>query len=663
MAGSGYIRFVTGDDAGIASVDSEGLLRGALGDLRLHVFDSAGRVVYRAGDAGGSIGVTVSTDRTASDGSLRIAVTLTNIGDAAIRLSRAVFESFEGGESATIQGDMSAWARYKMGFNTGAASGAAPLSVPDRRFFLRGVPYGLLPASVRNMLYYDGTEFSKVPGRFESEWFSALYDLQNKRGILFGFCGVGRHFSRVRVDFPAGTASLTAFLDDSELAPGASRELDPIIIVYGSDLNRLLADYAAALAAHNGARVNPAAIWCSWYSGFYDRVKVTDIRENMRRLSGMESPVRFIQLDDGYQAMIGDWLNTNSRFPEGVEALACEIRQAGFEPGIWTAPFSVSPEGKVYAEHPDWVVRDRRGRPVKAGFIMGRFGPRPYYGLDTTIPEVRAHVTGIYQSLRRMGWRLFKIDFLTSAMVDGVRRDGSRTRAEAYRMGMQAVRDGVGDDGLILTGIGPFLANTGIIDIQRLSPDTCFGSPAWMTFEQKLTGDRMTPGVRNQTSTCIGRTFTNDILWSGDPDAIVGPGLAPNEAVYLKTVALMTGSTLTIGHDFTRGPFDFSGYGPLVDARGPAQVLDMGQVEFPRHLIRAATVDSKPVKFYAILNQSDSAVSVPVRDEIFQERFISVDDYWNGTAVDMRPDASFQIGPRSARLFVIRMASGMDAGE
>ena len=136
----------------------------------------------------------------------------------------------------------------------------------------------------------------------------------------------------------------------------------------------MLEQYATAVAEHNQARVNPAAIWCSWYSGFYDRVKVSDIRDNMQALSKIESPVRFIQLDDGYQAMIGDWLNTNSRFPDGVEALAKEISQAGFNPGIWTAPFSVSPEGSVYKQHPDWVVRNSRGKPVKAGFIMGRFG-------------------------------------------------------------------------------------------------------------------------------------------------------------------------------------------------------------------------------------------------------------------------------------------------
>lgn len=663
MGGSGYIKFIAAGAGEAVVQDPPGLLRCSPGDLRLVAYDRYGLVVAGGGAPAGksSFDVAMVVDRGNADGGVRIHVSLTNRTERTIRLSRVSFETVPGGEKPTIEGDMSGWARYKMGFNTGAASGAAPLTVPDRRFFMRGLRVSMLPTPVRNMLYYDGTEFSRTAGQFESEWFTALFNVAAGRGMLVGFYGVARHFSRVKVDLPGGVMSLTAFLDDAEVAPGMTRDLDPIVVLYGSDFNKLLTDYARAVAAENNARVNPARIWCSWYSGFYDRVTVTDIRENMRRIARVESPVEYIQLDDGYQSLIGDWLKTNSRFPEGLDALACEIRQAGFKPGIWTAPFSVSPDGSVYAEHPDWVVRGNSGKPVRAGVIMGRFGPRPYYALDTTIPEVRAHVTALYQRLRQMGWQLFKIDFLTSAMVSGVRKDPSKTRAEAYRLGMQAVRDGVGDDGLILTGIGPFLANVGIIDIQRLSPDTCFGSPSWMTVEQRLTGDRMTPGVRNQTSVCIGRTFTNDILWSGDPDAIVGPGLPENEAVYLKTVALMTGSTLTIGHDFTKAPFDFTGYGPLVAARGPASVLDFGSVEFPSHLVRDAEIDGRPVTFYALLNQSDSPALIQFRDEISGKQTVAVNDYWSGAEVTIQPGANFRLGPRSARLFVYDRVSGSDA--
>ncbi|HPV03727.1 MAG TPA: alpha-galactosidase [Myxococcota bacterium] len=633
--------------------DPSGRLQASLGDLSLSVMPVGGKPTDSS-----RVATTVRLEREA-DGTVKVFSTIRNLSDGPLALDRAVFSTAGFAGEFGLSGDLDQWSRFKMGFNTGSPSGAAPITVPDSSFFLKGLPYSWLPAAVRNMVYFDGTTFSRKVGQFESEWFTALYDSQARRGVAVGFFGVSLNFGRVAIDLGRRLVEIIAFLDGATLEPGQTRELDPLVICFEDDFNLLLQKYARAVADRQQARVNPARIWCSWYSGFYDRVTVKDIRENMSRLSVLKAPVDYIQLDDGYQSVIGDWLVTNSRFPEGLEALACEILQSGFKPGIWTAPFSVSPDSQVFASHPDWIVRHENGKPVKAGFIMGRFGPRPYYALDTTIPEVRDHIVTLYRRLRQMGWILFKVDFLTSAMVAGVRRDRTVTRAQAYRLGMQAVRDGIGDDGLMLTGIGPVLVNCGIIDIQRLSPDTCFGSPAWLTAEQKLTGDRMTPGVRNQTATSIARTFLNDIVFSGDPDAIVGPGLKDNEAVYLKTVALMTGSTLTIGHDFVKAGFDFSGYGPLLDVRGPAVAPDLGEAEHPRHLFVDTLFEGRPVRFYAILNPTEQAELTPVRGDVLGGAVVQAVDYWAGQAVGLEAGRLLDLRPRSARLFMLdRGAAG-----
>ncbi len=670
MVDSRFLTFVNAGsaNAGVDVSDTTGRLPGVLGDVVFSITDVCGNS-WQCIDIGkslraGDFDVKIRIERLSDDAGVRVFTSLTNTSDKPVRLATAGFETIKDARGPSLEGEPAAWSRYRMGFNTTAPSGAVPLTVPDRDFFMRFPPYSWLPESAMKMVYFDGTSFSSKVGVFESEWFSALVHRPSGRGALFGFYGVSRHFSRVKIDLKKKKVSFVAFLDGAVIEPGQTRELDPLMIAFGDDFNALLDTYARAAAVENKARVNPARIWCSWYSGFYDRVTVKDIRENLRRLSLLKSPVEYIQLDDGYQSVIGDWLQTNSRFPEGLEALACEIGHAGFKPGIWTAPFSVSPASQLFAAHSDWVVRTKSGKPVKAGFIMGKFGPRPYYALDTTIPEVRQHISSLFARLREMGWSLFKIDFLTSAMIEGVRRDNSKTRAEAYRLGMQAVRDGVGDDGLILTGIGPFLTNVGLIDIQRLSPDTCFGSPSWTTMEQRLTGDRMTPGVRNQTAVSIGRTFTNDILWSGDPDAIVGPGLAPNEAVYLKTVALMTGSSLTIGHDFVKAPFDFSGFGPLLDAVGPARVLDFGERMDSHHLMRDVETDSGKVRFYAMLNASDQAETLFVADGVLAGgcRFAAT-DHWTGEGLFLEKDKSFELGPRSAKLFVIRPDSERNSVE
>lgn len=73
-------------------------------------------------------------------------------------------------------------------------------------------------------------------------------------------------------------------------------------------------------------------------------------------LAGLESAktdFRYIQLDAGYTADIGDWLRFNHRYPEGLGKAAKTILSAGYEAGIWIAPFMVGNESDLYLNHPD----------------------------------------------------------------------------------------------------------------------------------------------------------------------------------------------------------------------------------------------------------------------------------------------------------------------
>ena len=64
----------------------------------------------------------------------------------------------------------------------------------------------------------------------------------------------------------------------------------------------------------SGARVDaPYQVgWCSWYHYFHD-VTEDHIRSNLALAA--EWPFDVFQIDDGYQAAIGDWLITNEKFP------------------------------------------------------------------------------------------------------------------------------------------------------------------------------------------------------------------------------------------------------------------------------------------------------------------------------------------------------------
>ncbi|MEN8182019.1 MAG: alpha-galactosidase, partial [Myxococcota bacterium] len=134
------------------------------------------------------------------------------------------------------------------------------------------------------------------------------------------------------------------------LEPGESYEPEPVRLALGRDANVLLEEFADDLGRRAGARTHAPfqAGWCTWYH-FFHRIDEATFLRNLDALVRHrdELGVEVVQLDDGYQRAVGDWLETRSSFPSGLAALAGAIHQAGFVPGLWTAPFCVVPESRL----------------------------------------------------------------------------------------------------------------------------------------------------------------------------------------------------------------------------------------------------------------------------------------------------------------------------
>ena len=69
----------------------------------------------------------------------------------------------------------------------------------------------------------------------------------------------------------------------------------------------------ASLAKHYGRRP--------------DRIDEAELLKQLPVLAARFPSVRFVQIDDGYQANIGDWTVTNEKFPRGMGPLAREIKE------------------------------------------------------------------------------------------------------------------------------------------------------------------------------------------------------------------------------------------------------------------------------------------------------------------------------------------------
>ena len=338
------------------------------------------------------------------------------------------------------------------------------------------------------------------------------------------------------------------------LAPGASFEFERVRFMLGDDPNRLLERYADELGEANEARTGSAfqVGWCSWYQ-FFHAVTEEDVLRNLEALDRRrgEIPVDVVQLDDGYQHAIGDWLETNAKFPRGLAPLAQEIRAAGFRPGIWTAPFSVVRESRLFAAHPEWLLQ-QGGSPHRGLLHREWSAGGDVYVLDTSREEVRRHLMRTFAGLRGMGFTYHKLDFLYTVAMQADAADPSLTRAGRLRRGLEAIRDGVGDDAFMLGCGCPQGAAVGLVDGMRVSADT---APHW-TIDPgaAIPGIEPTmPSVANAIAGICGRAWMHRRLWQNDPDCLMvrsdGTDLAAAEALTLSGVIAASGGMVMVSDD------------------------------------------------------------------------------------------------------------------
>ena len=131
--------------------------------------------------------------------------------------------------------------------------------------------------------------------------------------------------------------------------------------------------------------------------------------------------------------------------------------------------------------HPDWLV----GGAVAAERHWGQ----EIRVLDVTHPQAAEHLVGVYAALRDRGFTFHKIDFVYGGAMAG-RRFEDVTPIEAYRRGLSLVREGVGEDAVVLGCGAPLLPSIGLVDAMRISPDVM---PHWAPD----LGDLSQPGMQS----------------------------------------------------------------------------------------------------------------------------------------------------------------------
>jgi alpha-galactosidase len=449
--------------------------------------------------------------------------------------------------------------------------------------------------------------------------------------VGLGYTSTRRFAGAFRLRPPA---SLQVVVDTEglSLAPGESWPLEDFSMVAKKTRDEALAAIGATLAA-NHPRLpwkTPPTGWCSWYC-FGPRVTAQNILDNLDAIEKRIPGLTYVQIDDGYQPAMGDWLETGPAFGGDIRKVLDAIKRRGFQPAIWVAPFVAEQDSHVFQQHPDWFVKDAAGTPLRSDKVtFGGWRRGPWYVLDGTHAEVQAHLAQVFRTMNReWGVTYFKLDANFWGAIHGGRfHDAQATRVEAYRRGMQAILNGAGDS-FILGCNHPIWPSAGLIHGSRSSNDI------------KRDWNR----IRTTAQQNLLRNWQNGLLWWNDPDAVCLAGDLPeHEFVYHATAIYATGGMVLSGDDLSAIPAArLAMLKQLLPPTGVPAVFDADALTVGR-----VTLPGR--QMLCLFNPNDSALDlrVPLAGRP------QVRDVWTGESLGPQRALTLALPPRSARLLECR---------
>ncbi len=282
-----------------------------------------------------------------------------------------------------------------------------------------------------------------------------------------------------------------------------------ILLLQGQE-NEILPAYFNALAPGFKA-AEPATGWTSWYN-YYTGISETIITENLDALSNNRVPIDIFQIDDGYQAAVGDWLEIQPSFPGGMKSMADRIKEKGYRAGLWLAPFICEKDSHVMKSRDDWLLK-KDGKPVAAGWNPLWSGT--FYAMDVYNDEFLYYLHDVFETvLNRWGFDMVKLDFLYAAAM--LPRNG-RPRGAVMTDAMKFLRRCAGDKQILGCGV-PMGPAFGLVDYCRIGSDI---APKWEDRLLRAAHYRERVSTANSLASTVGRSHLNGRVFVNDPDVVM----------------------------------------------------------------------------------------------------------------------------------------------
>lgn len=253
--------------------------------------------------------------------------------------------------------------------------------------------------------------------------------------------------------------------------------------------------------------------WTSWYH-YYTAINENIIQQNLENFITEQAPkIDIFQIDDGWQKDIGNWKEVNHKFPKGLNFFTTQLHQKNIQAGLWLAPFICEKKSVIYKNHPEWILRDKNNKMVKAGYNPGWSGT--FYALDFYHVEVRNYLEKCFeQILNDWNFDMLKLDFLYAVCLQS-RPD--KTRGAIMYEAMQWIRNICGNKLILACGV-PLMPCAGQVDYCRIGPDISLG---WNEFSSDLFTIREGISTRKSVGNTIARRHLDGYWFGNDPDVFI----------------------------------------------------------------------------------------------------------------------------------------------
>ena len=393
------------------------------------------------------------------------------------------------------------------------------------------------------------------------------------------------------------------------LKPKEALVSERLMFESGPDYHNQLLAYGDAIRLLHHARVSSATPigWWSW-TAYYGAINEGETLANAdwqaEHLTSLG--YKYFQIDEGYQYARGEYTTANAtQFPDGLRFVGHHITGEGLTLGVWTAPFEVTRRAWIYEHHKEWLVHNAKGRPIPIGDIWNQ-KTDVLYALGTTHPGAQEYMRQTYKTLvREWGVRFIKLDFMDTTAIEGYHDRPNTTAMEAQRIGLQVIRDTVGDDVVLDKDGSPMLNPVGLVDTGRVSVDTGH------SFQR----------TKNAAPGIAARFYMHRNFFVNDPDAFnvtnkyiverrdTQPSLSLDAAQASIALSAVSGGMYEIGDDMLVLGSEKDRLA-LVENRELLNMAKVGRAHTPIDLMTYEPEDEQPSVFFLRESQHEAVLTV-----------------------------------------------------